>query len=483
MHAYYLYFSQMNSDNLIDQESKVNEISLGLAIVPMLIMGVLVGVLHLWMGVNLKFVLLLSTIGVGVTAYFLKYKLKTLIDDFAENIRKAFPVILILISIGGIVGSWMYSGTVPYLIYLGLQVIDSSFVLVTAFIVTALVSVFTGTSYGSAATSGVAFMGIGYSFGIPLEMVAGAVLSGAVLGDKVSPVSDTTNICALASEITVYEHIKGMLPNVIISAVIAISGFLILGMTITPLDGANPEVNNILTQLDSIYSFNLFMLLPAAVVLIGGFKGYSPVIVMTASSLSALLVGMISHWFPFVDGAQSMISGFSTEMLSSEMVYSKTLTTLLNRGGFEGMMSGAVLYTILAIGFGSFMQTIGAFDRIMQALFTLVKSTFGFIVTTFFSGATLNAVSGSGTFSILTVGQLFRKSYNDRKIPRTVLSRSMENSMTLLESLLPWHVTGVYMAYTLDVSTLSYAPFALFNIAGIALFFVLTKLDIRRKKY
>ena len=473
----------MKQDELIRNDPKAKGISLGLAIVPMLIMTTLVSVMHLWLEVDLKFVLLLSTIGVGVTAYFLNYKLKSLFDDFADNIRKAFPVILILISIGGIVGSWMYSGTVPYLIYLGLQAIDSSFVLVTAFIVTALVSVFTGTSYGSAATSGVAFMGIGYSFGIPLEMVAGAVISGAVLGDKVSPVSDTTNISALASEITVYEHIRGMLPNVLLSAIVAISGFLILGMTITPLEGINPEVNKILSQLESIYSFNLFLLLPALVVLVGGFKGYNPVLVMIASSLTALMVGMISHGFPIVDGATSMISGFSTDMLDGTVSYSKTLVTLLNRGGFDGMMSGAVQYTVLAIGFGSFMQTIGAFDRIMKSLLKKVKSTYGFIVTTFFAGAILNGVSGSGSFSILTIGQLFSKSFTERKIPRTVLSRSMENSMTLLESLLPWHVTGVYMTYTLGISTLDYAPFALFNISGILLFFALTKLDISRKKY
>ncbi|MFT5857941.1 MAG: NhaC family Na+:H+ antiporter [Flavobacteriaceae bacterium] len=473
----------MNLKEPLDQPLGKKEISLGLAVLPMLIMGALVGVLHLWLEFDLKFVLLLSTIAVGITGYFLGFKLKRLLDDFADNIKKAVPVILILIAIGGIVGSWMYSGTVPYLIYLGLSALDPSYVLVTGFVVTALVSVFTGTSYGSAATSGVAFMGIGYSLGIPLEMVAGAVLSGAVLGDKVSPISDTTNICALASEITVYQHIRGMLPNVLISASIAIIGFLILGSTITPQTGDSNQVTEIITQLESIYSFNLFMLLPAVVVIVGGFKGYSPVVVMVSSSLVALIVGAISHDFPLVDGAQSMITGFSTTMIETDFVLSETLSTLLNRGGFEGMMSGAVLFTVLAIGFGSFMQTLGAFDRIMKALFSIIKSTFGFITTTFFAGATLNGVSGSGTFSILTIGQLFRGSFRERKIPLPVLSRSMENSMTLVESLMPWHVTGVYMAYTLQIDTLDYAPYALFNSAGIVMFFILTRLDIRRKKY
>lgn len=182
------------------------------------------------MEIDLKFILLISILVAGIVAYAVGVSVAKMIDVIGDTIKKAFPVILILITIGGIVGTWMYSGTVPYIIYYGLKVLRPDYVLVTAFVVTAAVSTFTGTSWGSVATAGVAFIGIGISMGIPLPMVAGAVLSGAVFGDKVSPVSDTTNICAIAFEITVYDHIRGMLPNVVLAGIVAIIGFTILSL-------------------------------------------------------------------------------------------------------------------------------------------------------------------------------------------------------------------------------------------------------------
>jgi NhaC family Na+:H+ antiporter len=458
-------------------------ISLFLAFLPLIVMAALVGVLNLWIGIDLKFVLVLSSIVAGIVAVATGTTLKTLLDDFGENVKKAFPAILILIAIGGIVGTWMYSGTVPYLIYYGLQFIHPNFVLVSAFVVTAVVSTFTGTSWGSAATAGVAFMGIGFSFDIPLEMVAGAVISGAVLGDKVSPVSDTTNICAMASEVTVYEHIRGMIPNVFMAGIIAIIGFTVLGIYLEPNQGENSDVAALLNQLDTVYHFNFTMLIPPAIVFIGGYKGYHPVVIMMASSLAAIVIGMFCNDFTLLQGSQAMVSGFKTSMIPGDLVLSETLNTLLNRGGFDGMMTGAVLYCILAIAFGSFLESSGALKRIMNALLGGVRSKFGLITTAFGAGATLNGVSGSAMFSILTVGQLFRPSFKERKVPLTVLSRSMENSMTLLESLLPWHVTAIYMSSTLEVTTLAYAPFALFNIIGIILFFVLVERDLKKKKY
>jgi NhaC family Na+:H+ antiporter len=480
--ANFMYFPIMKSDERVDQPIPKKEISLGLALVPMIAMGAMIGVLHLWLGVDLKFVLLLSAIVAGITATYYGIRFNVLLTDFAENIKKAVPAILILIAIGGIVGSWMYSGTVPYLIYYGLKFLNPSFVLVSAFLVTAIVSTFTGTSWGSAATAGVAFIGIGHSLGVPLEMVAGAVLSGAFFGDKISPISDTTNICAMASEITVYQHIRGMLLNVSISGLITAIFFLILGLTLTTQTGDYQAVDNLLLELETSYNLNIFMLLPAVVVLVGGFKGYNPVVVMVGSSLMALAIGMISNGFTMPDAALSMISGFSTTMLG-EGDYSASLSILLNRGGFEGMMTGAVLFCILAIAFGSFMQSSGSLDLIMKALLRAIKSTFGLIAAAFVAGAALNGLSGSGVFAILTTGQLFRGPFKERKVPATVLSRSMENSMTLLESLLPWHVTAIYMTATLGVSTLDYAPYAIFNITGIILFFALVGIDIKRKKY
>ncbi|NRA10725.1 MAG: Na+/H+ antiporter NhaC [Crocinitomicaceae bacterium] len=462
------------------------ESSLLLALIPMLSMVVLIGVGNLWMGIDLKFILLLCALIAGGVARYAGVTVDQMIAAIGTVFKKAFPVVLILIAIGGIVGTWIYSGTVPYLIYYGLKVLHPDYLLVTTFIVTAAVSTFTGTSYGSAATAGVAFMGIGWSMGIPAPMVAGAVISGAVFGDKISPVSDTTNVSAISANITVYQHIRGMLPNVLISAAIAIVAFTILGLYNGGSAVINDDVQGIITDLEGMFNFNLFMLLPAIIVFVGGYKGYNPVVLMIFSSLIAIVIGAISNGFGMQDGAVAMISGFNVSMFDSDVInpnnISDKLTLLLNRGGFNGMMSGAVLFCVLSISFGAIMETYGALTKLANLLLKRVRSTFGLIVSAFFSGAILNGISGSAMFSMLTIGQLFTQPFKNRNVPAPVLSRSMENSMTLLESLLPWHTTGAYMALTLGIGTLEYLPYAFFNIIGIALFFVLSYRTVGKLK-
>lgn len=449
------------------------------ALLPVLFMVAAVIGGHVIAGIDLRFILLISAIVAGLTAWWQGIKVDRLFEVYSENIRCAFPVLLILMAIGGIVGTWMFSGTVPFLVYYGLKFLHPDYVLVTAFLVTAMVSTFTGTSWGSAATAGVAFIGIGSSMGIPLPMVAGAALSGAVFGDKVSPISDTTNLCALASDVTVYQHIRSMLPNVIISGILTAAGFLILGMSYSTGAADTSLVEGILAELDQLYEFNAWMLLPALVVFAGGYKGYHPVVLMIASSLLAVVVGVWSNGFMAEDGAASLFTGFNTEMTGAGQV-SPDLSVLLNRGGFEGMLSGAVLFAILAIGFGSCVESYGGLNRLMRGLLRIVSTKYQLVLSAFFTGGALNAVSGNGAFSILTTGQMFRESFRRMDVSATVLSRSMENSMTLLESLLPWHVTAIYMTGIFGVSTGRYLPFAFFNITGILLFFVFAWRETRR---
>lgn len=447
---------------------------------PLAFMMVAVLVGHLIFEMDLRFILLLSAIIAGIFAWWSGVKTEQLFESYGGNIKKAFPVILILMCIGGIVGTWMYSGTVPLLIYYGLKFLNPDYVLVSAFVVTALVSTFTGTSWGSAATSGVAFIGIGASMGIPLPMVAGAALSGAVFGDKISPISDTTNLCSLASEVTVYQHIRSMIPNVMISGILAAIGFLILGMVYGGQDVDTKAVEVILQDLDRLYDFNLFMLLPAVLVFAGGYKGYHPVVLMILSCLLAVIVGMFSNGFAASDGAQALFNGFHISMTGQEDIV-MNLQVLLNRGGFVEMLSGAVLYAILAIGFGAFMESYGALSRIMGALLKTVKSSYQLVISAFITGGALNAISGNGAFSILTTGKMFVPAFREQKLDRTILSRSMENSMTLLESLLPWHVTAVYMSGIFGVLPHEYIPFAFFNIAGIVLFLFISKKQSKRE--
>ena len=456
------------------QKNPRKEIALWEALLPFLIMMILVIGGSAVIGWPIQFTLLLSAMVAGVFAYRRGIKVPEMLDGIGETLRKAMPAIVILIAIGAIVGTWMFSGTVPYLIYYGLKLIHPDYLPVTAFLVTAVVSTFTGTSWGSAATSGVAFMGIGISMGVPAELVAGAVISGAVFGDKVSPVSDTTNICAIASEISVYDHIRGMLPNVGMAGLLAAIAFLFFGWMYSGSAASSEQIESVLKHLETTYAFHPIMLLPPAIVFVGGYKSYPPVVLMLLSSFAAILIGAFLNGFAFQDGILSMISGFETSMVSKAEMPG-LLHTLLNRGGMEEMMSGAVFFFVLAVSFGAIMEKGGFIQRLMTVIFGWIRSAYGLVITAFFSGGLLNGVSGNAMFSILTIGQMFRAGFRERKLPLSLLSRSMENSMTLLESLIPWHVTALYMSATLGVNTFDYLPFAFFNLFGVGLFFILSK--------
>lgn len=463
----------------MSSQHEEKDLSLWVALAPIVFMITSVIVGHMLYGIDLRFLLLVSAIVAGITAWLQGVKVGALFDTYGENIKRAFPVLLILMAIGGIVGTWMYSGTVPLLIYYGLKILHPDFVLVSAFLVTAVVSTFTGTSWGSAATSGVAFIGIGASMGLPLPMVAGAALSGAVFGDKVSPISDTTNLCSLASEVTVYDHIRSMLPNVIITGILTAIGFLILGMFYSGSEMNTAGIDKVMLELDQLYDFNIFMLLPAVIVFVGGYKGYNPVVLMIWSCVVAIIVGASSNGFDLTDGANAIFSGFSISM-AGEYQISESLQILLNRGGIEEMLTGAFMFAILAIAFGSFLEAFGALNRLMRGLLKVVKGAYELVLAAFFTGGILNAVSGNAAFSILTTGQMFKGPFRRKEISLTLLSRSMENSMTLLESLLPWHVSALYMAGIFGVTTLEYLPFAFFNISGILLFFIISWKQVRK---
>ncbi len=447
-----------------------------MAFLPIIFMAFMVYFGNILFGIKLEFILLLASLVAALVGLKCGYTWEELLDAYTKKFAKAFPAILILVAVGGVVGTWMYSGTVPMMIYYGIKLLHPKFVVVTAFVVTAIVSTFTGTSWGSAATSGVAFMGIAGSMGIPLPLVAGAVISGAFFGDKVSPVSDTTNLNAMAAEISVYEHVRGMLPNVTMSAIIAIIGFTFAG---SYFYNGNTEISaatlKILTDLESIYHFNIFMLIPPIIVFGGGYFGASALLLMLASSVVAMFVGSFSNGFAFADAAVALISGFNVNMAPGVNLadFSPRLLGLLNRGGFTSMMAGSVLFCFLAIPFGSFMEVTGCLHKIVEQLSKAIKGPYSLIVVTFFSGATINAITGNGQFSIITTGQLFKESFKEKHIPLNVLSRTSENSMTLLECLLPWHVTAVYMASTLGVPTVEYLKWSFFNILGIVIFFIL----------
>lgn len=437
-----------------------------------ILIGVLVGTVRF--NVPIEFILIVGTLICCIIAYIGGYKWKDMEDIFVKKIASTWIGVLILILIGAIVGTWIYSGAVPMLIYYGIKWINPSFIPVTAFFVTAFVAIFTGTSWGAAATSGVAFIGVAEATGIPLPLIAGAIISGAYVGDKNSPISDTTVLSAMGAGSSLLEHLKAMMmitvPAVVVTSII----FIILGLNASSnIDIKTIEgTKEILNSLESMFNFNILLLLPAVIVFVGSFKGLSPIITMFFGSLLALILGAIFQDFGFLDSINAFISGFKVSMSNiSSSEIPPNLNNLLNRGGMLSMMP-TVLFLISALTFGAMLQLIGSLQAILDILVRVVKGVRSLLAVTWVTTFLVNSSVNSTQFTFLTLGPIFQNIYKKYKLHPSALSRTMEEGGTLTEPITPWTVTGVYMASTLGVETLQYLPYSFFNISSIIIMFV-----------
>lgn len=383
-----------------------------------------------------------------------------------KKVAGALPAIIILLSIGMLIGTWMFSGTIPMLVYYGIKLINPQYMILTAFLATAAMSL-TGSSWAAVGTIGVALMGVATAIGSPLPATAGAIVSGAFFGDKLSPLSDSTNICALAVRANLYDHIRSMLYTAIPSFILAFfvylfaSSFIDIQPTLT--DTANAPI---LTELEQTYTFNWPLMIPPLIVIISTFKRYEAAFAMAVSSLTAMIVGVAIQDFSLNDALMAAIVGFNTTMATNNIdQYSDMSMMLLNRGGIYSMSSTLVIIIAAFILAGA-MDVSGGLTKLLETLLAYVKSTFTLIVATMASGATIIGLTSHGAVTALIVGGLFQNTYKEKEIAPEVLSRSIEDSVTLLDALMPWTVTGMYMAATLGVPTLSYAPWAIFCVTG-----------------
>lgn len=454
-------------------KKQIKPISTLLAFLPIVFVLALATAGTLLWNLNIEWVLIIGSILTAGIAYWQGYRWKDMEEAMSNKISEAWTGVLILMLIGAIVGTWMYSGTVPMLIYYGIKWLNPSYVPLTAFIVAALVSLFTGTSWGSAATAGIAFMGVAKAVGAPLPLVAGAVISGAYLGDKNSPVSDTTVLSAIGAKTDVYSHVNAMLRTSVPAFIIASIGYLILGFNVKSTDvSLASDASQILTNLKDLYNFNIFLLLPAVVVFGGGILKFPPVPLLVAGSFTALILGSITQEFSFVSGVKSMITGFNISMTSIDIsTVNTTLQGLINRGGISSML-GSVLFVTCSMTFGALLQLTGAFHKILEALLKLIHGVTSLIAVTWSLALIINTSVSSAQFTFLTLGPIFQSTFAKYKLNKAILSRTMEEGATLTEPLIPWTVTGIYMATTLQISTFEYLPYALFNISSILAMFV-----------
>lgn len=436
------------------------------SLLPILAMVLLLGIGYAAFDLPPEPLMVLSTVLAALLVKRLGHSYSAILESISHKIAKTMPALLILISVGLLIGTWMAGGTIPLMIYYGLTLINPTMLYVTALLVTAVVSVCTGTSWGSAGTVGVAFMGVAMGMDANLAATAGSVVAGAYFGDKLSPLSGDTNLAAMAAQIDLYEHIAHLLyttlPSLIISAVV---------MTVYGLNGdlagsIVPDKVLVITEgLKNIYHFNLFLLLPVVIVLYGSITKKPTIPVMLVSALVAMLNAGFIQGFSLHDVVKSAVDGFNVSMLGVKDI-SPLLGNLLNRGGMNSMMS-TLLICFCALSFAGTLALSGALEVIVHNLLRLVHSTGSMILATITCGLTMISVTCNGQISILIPIEMLRNAYIERGLHPKNLARTVEDSATIFEPILPWTAAGAYMAGTLGVATLSYLPWAILCWSGI----------------
>ena len=399
-------------------------------------------------------------------------KWQTLEDAIIANMRSATPAIIILLLIGAIAGTWMASGIIPTLIYYGLKILHPSIFLPASCIICAVISLLTGSSWTTIATIGVALMGVGRALGFEDGWIAGAIISGAYFGDKISLMSDTTVLASSTVEVPLFTHIKYMLITTTPSLLIALVVFAVVGFS-----GATATVADTLTieaSLQQTFNISLWLLIVPLVTGLLIAKKLPAIVTLFASALMAAVAMIIAQPDIVQQIAQtdvaSALNSFKAVVQvvttsSSVETHNELLNNLVATRGMSGMMD-IIWLIICAMCFGGVMYGSGMLSALSQIFLRLARRTVSVVGSTVCSGLFFNLATGDQYISIILTGRLFHQLYDERKLEGRLLSRSVEDSATVTSVLIPWNSCGMTQSTVLGVATLTYMPYCIFNIVS-----------------
>lgn len=368
----------------------------------------------------------------------------------------SMQAIIILMIIGVLIGAWILSGTVPTMIYYGLKILSPGIFLVATCIICAIVSLATGSSWTTAGTVGIALIGVGVGLGIPTPMIAGAIISGAYFGDKMSPLSDTTNLAPAMAGSTLFDHIKHMFYTTTPSLIISLILFAILGMKYAGQELDVSKLNIIFDGLKASGVINPILLLPPVIVIV--------LVVKKMPAIPGLIIGVASGVIlaVLVQGANygDIVNILNTGYVSETGV--EIVDELLTRGGLQGMMY-TVSLIVCAMTFGGIMEKAGFLNVLAEKLLKLAVNTGSLVLITIISCIVVNVLAGDQYLSIVIPGRMYKDEYAKRGLAPKNLSRALEDSGTLTSPFIPWNTCGAFMSTTLGVSCFLYAPFCFLN--------------------
>jgi len=419
---------------------------------------------------------------------FNKTKWKNILKTISKNISSTTSAIIILLLIGSLTGTWLISGVVPAMIYYGLQILNPDFFLLASCIICAIVSLASGSSWSTIATIGIALIGIGQVLGISEGLIAGSIISGAYFGDKMSPLSDTTNLAAAMASSDLFSHIKYMMYTTIPSFVITLIIFFFIGLSIETTTTQN--INELLISLNSKFNINIYLFL-VPILVVG-------LIIKKTPAIPALMAGVaLGALFAIVFQPQIIKEISQTDILNIKSYYkviidsiasdiqinteNKLMNNLLNSSGMKGMLS-TIWLVICAMSFGGAMQETGLLKRISEPVIQYAKTTGSLIATTSGTCIFFNLTTADQYLSIVVPGKMFEDSFKNKGLAPENLSRTLEDSGTVTSVLIPWNTCGAAQSAVLGVATLTYLPFCFFNLISPLMTMTYGYLKIKIKK-
>ena len=409
-----------------------------------------------------QYILIMGGIVAAVVGFFNKVSFATMVAEVWENWKSVFVPIMILFLVGALAGTWLVSGIIPAMVYYGLQVLSPEIFLPASVIIAAIISIATGSSWTTSATVGIALVGIGSALGIPTGMIAGAVISGAYFGDKMSPLSDTTNLAPAMAGTDLFTHIKYMSFTTVPTILVTLVVFAILSGTIDTSGSA--DISNLLASIDNTFHISLWLFIVPGIVI--------AMILMKTKPLIALGTGVVLaavFAFIFQSDVLASLSDSKFEAIINSVLIDTNIETdndklseLFSSGGMNGMIWTILLITC-AMVFGGVMDAIGALAKITKSLLSVATSVFGLFASTVVSCLGLNAIASDQYLALVIPGKMFKKAYEDKGLAPENLSRTLEDSGTVTSVLIPWNTCGAYQSSVLGVDVTDYFVYAIFN--------------------
>lgn len=427
-----------------------------------------------------QIILLIGGLVAAIVGFIDKVSIGRMLAEIWENLKSVFIPIMILFLVGALAGTWLVSGVIPAMVYYGLQVLSPAIFLPASVLIASLISIATGSSWTTSATVGIALVGIGTALQIHPGMIAGAVISGAYFGDKMSPLSDTTNLAPAMAGTDLFTHIRYMAITTTPTYIVTLIIFSILSMNIET--AGTTDVSEFLVSIKHTFHISPWLfLVPLAVIVLILFKTKPLIALGTGIVLAAIFAFIFQPDILSSLTDNKFRSIFQAVLTDTQIATENTqLNDLFSSGGMKGMLW--TIYLILcAMVFGGIMDGIGALARITRALLSIATSIFGLFASTVISCLGLNAIASDQYLAIVIPGKMFKKAFQDRGLAPENLSRTLEDSGTVTSVLIPWNTCGAYQSGVLGVDTLSYAGYAFFNFLSpiTTLLFAAFKIKIR----